>query len=147
MNPIDERIEGKLLELHTAFLGQVVAVSGQEASVQPLNLIRQAGREARKQAVVTGVPILRHVGKLVLYEAGDEVAVEGAAVGDHGEHTHAVTVKPHGGHVRIAPIGPGDIVFCVCADRDISQTVEGRFAAPAPGRHQLQDAVIVGVLP
>lgn len=38
----------------------------------------------------------------------------------------------------------GDTVFCVCAERDITETRKGKFALPISGRHMLSDAVIVG---
>lgn len=41
-------------------------------------------------------------------------------------------------------IKAGDTVFCVCAERDITETRKGIFALPARGRHNLSDAVIVG---
>lgn len=43
---------------------------------------------------------------------------------------------------------PGDIVYVVCADAEIKNTLTGRVAAPDSGRrHSRNDAVIVGVLP
>lgn len=41
-------------------------------------------------------------------------------------------------------VAAGDTVFCVCAERDISETRKGNFALPVSGRHMLSDAVIVG---
>lgn len=41
-------------------------------------------------------------------------------------------------------IEAGDTVFCVCAERDITETRKGKFALPVSGRHMLSDAVIVG---
>ena len=38
----------------------------------------------------------------------------------------------------------GDTVFCVCAERDITETRKGKFALPVRGRHMISDAVIVG---
>lgn len=146
MNPIDELTEGKLLNMHTAFVGKVLAVSGNSATVQPLNLIKQYGAEPQKQAVIENVPILRHVKKITLYESQDRITVQSASVGDHGVHSHSVAVTGHGGHVRLSQIVPGDVVFCMCAERDISQVRGGNFALPALGHHQIQDAVVVGVL-
>lgn len=50
-----------------------------------------------------------------------------------------VPILKHVGSLR-----KDDIVFCVCAERDITETRKGRFALPVKGRHQLSDAVIVG---
>lgn len=41
-------------------------------------------------------------------------------------------------------IKKGDTVFCVCAERDITETRKGNFDLPVQGRHMLSDAVIVG---
>lgn len=41
-------------------------------------------------------------------------------------------------------IKAGDTVFCVCAERDITETRKGNYALPVQGRHMLSDAVIVG---
>ncbi|GBF73046.1 hypothetical protein PA598K_01331 [Paenibacillus sp. 598K] len=42
----------------------------------------------------------------------------------------------------------GDVVFVVCADAEIKNTLSGQVAAPDTGRrHSRNDAVIVGVLP
>ena len=45
---------------------------------------------------------------------------------------------------HVGSVYKGDTVFCVCAERDITETRKGRFALPVKGRHQLSDAVIVG---
>lgn len=103
-NVIQGMIENALMRTHTAFIGQVISVSGRYAKVQPLNMVKAVGGSAQKQAVIPDVPILRHVGDL----------------------------------------DKGDTVFCVCAERDITETKKGKFALPVRGRHMLSDAVIVG---
>lgn len=128
----DDLIEQKLMDLHTAFIGRVVGVGGGKATVQPLNMMKQYGKAAVQQAVVKDVPILKSVYKIELYE----VEFSG---GNHPTHKH-------GGHVRLVPIQEGDIVFCVCSDRDISATQDGAMALPTMGRHEIKDAVIVGVM-
>lgn len=116
--------EEALLNMHTAFIGIVVGMNGEKkAKVQPLNLIKQYGEKPTKQAVLTDVPILEHV-----------------------KHIEIYSTAGHDGHVRLKPIEAGDIVFCVCSDRDISQTRKGKSALPALGHHEIKDAVIVGCL-
>ncbi len=39
-----------------------------------------------------------------------------------------------------------DLVLCLCCERDSAEALQGRLALPAPRRHSLADAVIVGVL-
>lgn len=103
-NVIQQMINNALMQTHTAFCGRVESVSGRLAKVQPLNMVKAVGGKAQKQAVISNVPILQHVG----------------------------TVKK------------GDTVYCVCAERDITETRKGKFALPVRGRHMLSDAVIVG---
>lgn len=43
-------------------------------------------------------------------------------------------------------IAAGEIVVCICCDRDISQTVKGVDATPAAGHHSISDSIVVGVL-
>lgn len=124
-----DQFDEMLLNLHTAFIGIIVGKNGDyKAKVQPLNLIKQYGKKPVKQAILTDVPILEHVCHLEVYDQ---------SVGDHGSHT---------GHVRIKPLEVGDIVFCVCADRDITEAKKGKSALPALGHHEIKDAVIVGCL-
>lgn len=103
---IDNMIEGKLLNLHTAFVGKVLSVNGTKCTVQPLARIKAYGKSAQKQAVVTNVPILKHAQ---------------------------------------ADVKKGSIVFCLCGERDIAETIKGNFATPPQGHHDLKDAVVVGV--
>ena len=112
------------MNLHTAFIGIVVGKNGPyRARIQPLNLIKQYGKKPVKQAILTDVPILKHVNHLEVYEEAG-----------------------HDGHVRVTPIEVGDIVFCVCADRDITETKKGKSALPSLGHHEIKDAVVVGCL-
>ena len=45
---------------------------------------------------------------------------------------------------HVEDLKKGDTVFCVCAERDITETKNGVFALPVTGHHMLSDAVIVG---
>lgn len=45
---------------------------------------------------------------------------------------------------HVGGITKGDTVFCMCAERDITETRKGKFALPASGRHMLSDAVVIG---
>jgi len=40
----------------------------------------------------------------------------------------------------------GSIVFCVCAERDITSSVKGMSSVPPVGHHQISNAVVVGML-
>ena len=119
-NVFDGMIEEKLLNLHTAFIAKVVSVqSARKCSVQPLDKIKAYGKTAQTQAVVTNVPVLSHVRH---YSTDDD------------------------GHLKLSSIKKGDIVLCVCAERDISSSVKGHSTTPPVGHHAIKDAVVVGII-
>lgn len=45
---------------------------------------------------------------------------------------------------HVGTVKKGDTVYCLCAERDITDTKKGNFAIPAAGRHMLSSAVIIG---
>lgn len=114
---INGLIEQALLKVHTGFCARVVSVSGNLASVQPLNMVKAVGGQPQKQAVIPNCPVL-------------ESAVKFTGL------SPAVARR----------VQAGDTVYCVCADRDISETRSGAFATPVPGHHSLSGAVVVGIL-
>ena len=110
-------IEQALLQVHTAFVGSVVRVNGNMATIQPLDMVKSAGGAAKKQAIIENCPVLQSAVKFT--------ALNPAAV---------------------RSVQPGDTVFCVCAERNISETRNGAVAVPVSGHHELTDAVVVGIL-
>ena len=65
---INDQIESKLLDLNTAFFGKVVAVKGGKADVQPLQMYKSYGGEAKQHAVLKDVPIPKTLYKIELIE-------------------------------------------------------------------------------
>ena len=127
---IDAAVNNALMQTHTAFCGKVISVSGDFAKVQPLNMVKAVGGKAQKQAVIPKVPILKPT-----YE------IEVTYTDRTGEETYKdqkckVTYKND--------IKAGDTVFCVCAERDITETRKGNYDTPVNGRHMLSNAVIIG---
>lgn len=120
-NVLQGMIESALLQTHTAFCGKVISVNGDYASVQPLNMVKAVGGTAQKQAVIPKVPILQPTHKAEVMYNNQKCKV-----------TYENDIKA------------GDTVFCVCAERDITETRKGKFALPVKGRHMISDAVIVG---
>ena len=49
-------------------------------------------------------------------------------------------------HVVLTPLAKGDLVFCVCADRDITEARRGNIATPPVGHHSITDSIVVGIL-
>lgn len=122
-------IEESLLNLHTAFIAKVISVQSEsKCSVQPLDKIKAYGKEAHSQAVITNVPVLSHVRHVVLYDQ------------------KTVTPNAEGKHIALFPIRAGDIVLCVCVERDLSSSIKGISTTPPVGHHQIKDAVVVGLI-
>lgn len=53
-------INQKLLGLHTCYLATVISTDGNYATVQPLSLIKAYGENAKEQAIIENVPIVKH---------------------------------------------------------------------------------------
>lgn len=135
----DNMIEEKLLNLHTAFIGRVVSVQSEKmCSVQPLDKIKAYGQKAKSQAVITRVPILNHVRHYELVQQSLSVS-EGSITPE--KHPTEENV----GHLKVSPLRSGDLVLCVCAERDISSSVNGNSTSPPVGHHQIANAVVVGL--
>ena len=64
------------------------------------------------------------------------------AIGGKAQKQAVIPKVPILQHVE--GVKKGDTVFCMCAERDITETRKGKFALPVQGRHKLSDAVIVG---
>lgn len=118
-NIVDERMKN----LNVAFLATILSVSGNKAKIQPLGLTKGYGTEARKQAVITNV----HVASSARYKItpktmeGETVAVANA-------------------------IKKGDVVLCVCCDRNIDAALKGENSLPPVGCHNKSDCVIVSII-
>lgn len=146
---IENLIEEQLMNIHTAFVGKVISVSGNTATVQPLNKVKQYGKKAETQSVIPNVPILnnaryklqpatvKYVSDVDLDTNRSDGYVTSASVD--------ITTKTIETVKRVG-LAKGDIVFCVCADRDITEARRGNMAVPSVGHHSQSDAVIVGVL-
>ena len=121
LNSIHGIVNNALMQTHTAFCAKVLSVSGSSARVQPLNMVKAIGGSPKKQAVLDNVPILKP--------------------------TYAPTVSCDDCNVSAGlalNIKAGDTVYCLCAERDITETKKGKFAVPVQGRHMLSSAVIIG---
>ena len=45
------------------------------------------------------------------------------------------------------PLETGDIVCCICGERDITEAIRGEIPTSSPtGHHSMSDAIVVGVL-
>lgn len=132
---VSDLIEERLLNLQTAFVGQIIALTSEDkCTIQPLDKIKAYGQEAKSQAPITNVPILSHVKHYKLVEQSLTVS-EGS-----------LSPAKHGGHLEVTPLQAGDIVLCVCASRDISSSIKGFSTVPPVGHHQIGSAIVVGLI-
>ena len=121
----EDFIENKLLSLHTAYLAKVLSTNGKTAKLQPLGMVKAYGETAKAQSPLSNVPIANSAkykisSKHITY-IGEDVAV-------------------------LKPLSTGDIVVCICCERDITEAKNGKNSVPALGRHSMSNSVIVGVL-
>lgn len=131
MSFIDAAISKKLLDLHCGYIGKVIWTDGKTATVQPLGLIKAVGSsEATAQAVVSNVPVA--CGYKVKMDTISYTYTDGS-------------VKTHHVAVPVA-LAKGDLVACLCADRDITEARRGNNALPPAGMHSISDSIIVGIL-
>ncbi len=141
---INDLIDEKLLALNTAFLAKVISVSGNSAKIQPLNRVKQYGGAAKTQAVLTDVPILHNAKyklKPVDVEYVESISTTHSAGYVSSVTAHKKTLKTY----EREGISKGDIVFCVCSDRDSTEAKRGNISTPPVGHHNQSDAFIVGI--
>lgn len=131
MTFFESMIEKKLLDLHCGYIGRVIQTDGKTATVQPLGLIKESGSaSAKTQAVVANVPVACR------YKLAAKTITYTDKNGSPQEQEIAVPV----------PIAKGDLVSCLCADRDITEARRGNNELPPAGRHSITDSIIVGIL-
>lgn len=127
---INSAIEKKLMDLHCGYIGRVIWTDGETATVQPLGMIKSTDSDARTQAIVSNVPVAckyKLDAKSITYTGGDGVS------------RNQIVAVP-------AMIEKGDLVACLCADRDITEARRGKNELPPAGRHSISDSIIVGIL-
>ncbi len=136
---LDDMIEEKLLSLHTAYIAKVLSFDGEKANIQPLGMIKQYGKPAQKQSMVSGVPVVQSARYKITTEMRDcGVSTSG------GINCSLRTEKRE--HIVTIPLAAGDLVVCVCAERDITEAIRGNITQPQIGHHSMSDSIIVGVL-
>lgn len=144
---IDESIEYSLSHLHTAYLARVISTDGKTASVQALGLYKNSS------ASIANVPVVKSARYKMVCE--DDEGVEIIEPTPNPENPGGSEQPELGGVVvpegakklaYLEPIEVGDIVICVCCDRDITQARKGKNSIPVYGHHSLSDSIVVGIL-
>lgn len=129
---MEDMIENKLLSLHTAYVAKVLSYSGGKAKIQPLNMVKAYGSKAQKQDPLSGVPVINSARYKLSTKTIYYVDHEGKE-----QSTQVVTARS---------LQAGDIVFCGCAERDISSAKNGDISTPSIGHHSMSDSVVLGIL-
>lgn len=157
----EQMLNNKLLALHTAYLAKVISTNGKTAKIQPLGMTKAYGGIAQKQSPLSSVPILnsaryKHSTKTITYvtevTVTPKVTKETKTIEDTTiTYVSGVTVTPtvltKSEEIPVlVPLAAGDIVLCVCCERDITEAKKGNNSTPALGHHSMSDSVIVGVL-
>ena len=131
----ENMINARLLSLHTAYLAKVLSCNGNTAKIQPLGKVQAYGGEAQEQSPLSDVPIA--CTKIV----SKNIEVVTSVSFDSNEAETTMLSIP-----QVEPLAKGDIVICVCCERDISEAKKGKNTVPVEGHHSMSDSVIVGVL-
>lgn len=121
-------IEDRLKALNVAFLAKVLLVNGDKAKIQPLGLVRTYGETAQKQSVIANV----HISQSARYKFKTRKILDGL-----DEMQDVVTASP---------IAVGDVVLCVCCDRNIDAALKGENSLPPVGYHSKSDCIIVSII-
>lgn len=138
MTFVESAINKKLMDMHCGYIGRVISTDGSTATVQPLGMIKEIGGAARAQAIVANVPVACR------YKFKEQPLTYVTGVSGNAEHVEASTNT-----ITVAvpvPLAAGDLVACLCADRDISEARRGNNALPPAGKHSISDSIIVGIL-
>ena len=120
---IKQIIDDRMKNMNVAFLATILSVSGNKAKIQPLGLTKGYSTEARKQSPITNV----HIANSARYKFSTK-EIDGQTV------------------AAPSPIQRGDVVLCVCCDRNIDAALKGENALPPVGFHNKADCVIVAII-
>ncbi len=115
-------LEQKLLRLRTCYIAKVVDTNGITAKIQPLNIIKYTDGTEKIPNQLSNVPVVESARQKVAYDMG----------------TNTIS--------SVRPICEGDLVVCICADRNISAAKRGKMEVPPRGRHSISDSIIIGIL-
>ena len=146
---INGAIEKRLLDLNVAFLAKILSISGATAKIQPLGMIKQVGENAKAKAPITNVPIIQSAQHKLTEKTIEYVSSVSISTSESDGYVTSVSPNVTKKQEKIlvkSPLKAGDIVFCVCADRDITEARNGKNSVPSIGHHSISDCVIVGVL-
>ncbi len=131
---VNSLIDEKMMNLSTAFIGRIISFNQDEktATVQPLTKTKAYGKSAKNQAVLTNIPVSHNAHYKLNYRY--------VTCGGQGCEGFS------GYFAEKAFIAAGDLCVCIVADRDITEARKGKSAVPAIGHHEIQNAIVIGIL-
>ena len=144
-------VEDKLLDMNIAYIGKVLSCTDKTATVQPLTMVKQVGKQAQSPSVVSDIPILESAKYKMGYPFSTISYVKNVSVQTRksGGYVTDVSLNVEKDSINVivpANLAVGDLVFCVCADRNITEAKNGNMTTPPIGHHSLSDSVIVGII-
>lgn len=135
---IDDFVEQKLLDTHTAYIAKVVSVNGNRLNIQPLHMYKEYGTSASAYPVISNVPFIQR--RFVVTDNIHTHDIADTSLGD-------VSTAPytHNHEVYEEEYSVGDIVLVVVCERDITNSLKGSIALPLTNsRHNLNNSVVIG---
>ena len=135
---MDDFIEQKLLDTHTAYIAKVVSVNGNRLNIQPLHMYKEYGVSASAYPIISNVPFIQR--KFVITEDTHIHNIADTSIGD-------ITTEPytHKHEIYEESYSVGDIVLVIVCERDITNSLKGNLALPLTNsRHNLNNSVVVG---
>lgn len=166
---LNDFVDQKLLNTNVSFIGKIIGnvtgsskiSSGKTCDIQPLFLYKEIGGTEKTPSIIKNVPISQSVRKIEYYEYNikdhtiehpthSTETVIHSCVGTltkADESTESRTSNVYGGHVKVVPFKSGDIVVCLCCDRNIDEVRKGNLSLPsAASVHEISNCIVVGYL-
>ena len=114
---IEDSVEYSLSNLHTAYLAKVVATDGKTASVQALGLYQNSS------ATIANIPIVRSARYKAVCEDDEGVEFVEPVPNPPPEPQPGDVILPEQAKklAYLEPVKEGDLVVCICCDRDITE--------------------------
>lgn len=119
---INEMINQRLLDTHTNYLGKIISLKFNKATIQPLSMYKAYGAKAQKQSIITDIPILYPYKMVYVVDKVTEELIK----------------------MEQITINTGDVVLCSVCERDITEAKKGDINVPTAGRHHnLSDSILI----
>lgn len=166
---LNDFMDEKLMNLNVSFIGKITGnvkgaspvSSGKMCDIQPLFMYKEIGKDEKIPSIIVNVPISQGVRKIEYYEYeiqdhtinhpthGTETKVHECkgTLTKSDESSETKTSNVYGGHLKVVPFKAGDIVVCLCCDRNIDEVRKGNLSLPSSASvHEISNCVVVGYL-